>query len=133
MNGVKSIRHNRHAYETVESALLLPILLLAIMGGFEYALQFHVLHRMTDAARDAARCLAVKEGTASQATTLATNELADLHATFTVTTVVPPQGAASPDVVVTITVPRSAISLGVFGLSTDGVIKASTTMRKEGQ
>jgi len=114
-------------------ALLLPVVLLALMGALEYALQFHVLHRMTDAARDAARCLAVKEGTTSQATTLALNELADLHTSFTVATVVPPQGAASPDVVVTITVPRKAVSLGVFELDTSGVIKTTVTMRKEGQ
>ena len=133
MNGVKSIRHNRRALEVIEMALLLPVVLLALMGALEYALQFHVLHRMTDAARDAARCLAVKEGTTSQATTLALNELADLHTSFTVATVVPPQGAASPDVVVTITVPRKAVSLGVFELDTSGVIKTTVTMRKEGQ
>lgn len=112
---------------------MLPVVLLAVMGACEYALQFHVLHRMTDAARDSARCLAIKEGTVAQAQTMALSELADLHAPFTVQAVLPAPGAPSPDCVVTISVPRSNVSLNVFGLSTSGLIKTSVTMRKEGQ
>lgn len=123
----------RRGVAAVETALLLSMLLLVVLGACEYAIQFHVLHRMTNAARDAARCLAVKNGTVSDAQTLALGELSDLQATFTVTATLPPDGTANPEVTVKITVPREQLSLNCLGFNTSGTIEANATMRKEGQ
>lgn len=113
----------------VEMAIVLPLFLLMIMGGLEYALQFHVRQVMTNSARNAARQLAVQNGTVASAKALAISELTGINANFTVTATDAPS-TTNRDVVVYISVPRSDISLGLLG--TDGVIDVEVTMRKEG-
>jgi hypothetical protein len=116
----------------VEMAFLLPLLLMLILGGVDFAVQLHVVHTMTNAAREAARKLAVKGGTTAQATTAAMDQLSGIHATFTVT--FPPPPSDPCDTVVHISVPRDQISLGIYGLlglSPGGTIQVQAIMRKE--
>lgn len=115
----------------IELALILPLLVVLVFGAIDYAYQFHVLHRMTNAARDAARSLAVQGATVSAATDAALNELSDINAQFSVTATLPPTGSTTNhDVIVNISVPQSSISLGIF--TSSGRMEAKATMRKEG-
>jgi hypothetical protein len=122
----------RRGTAVVETAIVLPLLLILILGGVDFALQLHVVHTMTNAAREAARKLAVRGGTTAQATTTALDQLSGIHATFAVT--YPPPTTDPCDVVVRISVPRDEISLGIYGLlglSRGGTIQVQAIMRKE--
>jgi hypothetical protein len=116
----------------VETALVLPFLLLLILGGLDFGFQLHVVHTMTNAAREAARKLAVRGGTTAQATTAALDQLSGIHATFSVT--FPPSTTDPCDMVVHISVPRDEVTLGIYGLlglSPGGTLDVKAIMRKE--
>jgi len=119
----------RHGTAMVEMAIALPLLLLLIVGALEFALQFHVRHCMVNAAREAARTLAVRGATVAQATQAANSQLERINAHFTVTSALPPPGQT--DVSVQITVPRREVSLGMFAGDPGDVLLVRTTMRKE--
>lgn len=119
------VDHEKHGLATVELAIVLPVLLLLILGGIEYGLQIQTDHVMTEAAREAARQMAVRGGTAADAKALALDRLSGIHANFTVTVTGP---NASRDVTVHISVPRTDVSMGWL---TGGTIETQITMRKE--
>ena len=111
----------------VETALVLLILITLIIGGMDFAIQFHVRHLMTGAAREAARYLAVRNGTEAQAKTAALNQLKGYNPDyFTITC-----SEAAGDVTVNISVLRKDISIGFFPGESGATITAETTMRKE--
>lgn len=115
----------------VETAVVLPVLLLLILGGLDFALQLHVLHTMTTAARDAARMRAVRGATEEQATAQAQAQLDSIHATFDITY---PAADDPCDIKVRVSVAREAVSLGLYrllGLSAGGTLRAEAVMRKE--
>lgn len=118
----------RRGTATVELALVLGLLLLVILGGLSFALQFHVRHCMVGASRAAARELAVRGGSQQAAETAARNHLNGINANFTIG-----YQDNGTDTTVTVTVPRSEVSLNIFPavFSTDGVLTAKTTMRIE--
>jgi Flp pilus assembly protein TadG len=120
----------RRGSAVVETAIVIGVLALLIFGGLDFAIQFHVRYRMSDAARDAARYLSVKNPnvTQAQATTAALARLNGINATFTVTF---PTPASDKDVTVRISVPRRTVSLGLFPGSAGATITVETTMRKE--
>ena len=124
----KSNASSRRGVSAVEMALALPLVLLLIMGGLDFALQFHTLHCMNHAARNAARHLAVRDGTPQEATSIALDELSGLHAPFTVSAAQPAPSDPNRDVVVHISVERSEVSLGLFD---SGEMQVEVTMRKE--
>ena len=122
----------RRGTAVVETAIVLPLLLILILGGVDFAFQLHVVHTMTNAAREAARKLAVRGGTEAQARTTALDQLSGIHATFTVT--FPPPPSDPCDTVVRISVPQDEISLGIYGLlglTPGGTIQVQAIMRKE--
>jgi Flp pilus assembly protein TadG len=122
----------RRGTAIVEMALVLPLLLLLILGGLDFALQLHVLHCMTNAAREGARQLAVRGATVEQATAAALDQLSGINATFTVAPTLPAEGET--DVVVSISVPRDEVALGLhelLGSSPGGMLQVRTTMRLE--
>lgn len=122
----------RRGTAVVEMALILPFLLILILGGLDFGFQLHVVHTMTNAAREAARKLAVRGGTTGQATTTALDQLSGIHATFTVT--FPPPTTDPCDTVVCISVPRDEVTLGIYGLlglSPGGTLDVKAIMRKE--
>ena len=82
----------RSGLALVEMALVLPVLLLLVIGVVDYGMQFYVLHLMSDAARDAAREAAIRNGTVSQAQAVAASELSGIHGRFTITVVQPAVG-----------------------------------------
>jgi hypothetical protein len=114
--------------------LVLPILLLLILGGIDLGLQISTMHEMTNAAREAARTLAVRQGTVAQAQGEALNLLKDPQGKLYTVTAAEPTDANSYDVKVHISVPRSKISLmaGLGSFLTSGNLNAEVVMRKEG-
>ena len=68
------IQCRQRGVAVVEMAVVLPVLALLLLGGIDIALQFYVRHSMVNAAREAARTLAVREGTPDQAKTVAAAE-----------------------------------------------------------
>lgn len=123
---------NRRGTGTVEMAIVLPLLLMLVLGGLDYALQLHVLHCMSNASREAARVLAVREGTIEAARSAALGQLSTIGAHFSITATLPDEGET--DVIVRVSVPRNEVSLGIveaFGLSRRDTIVTQTTMRKE--
>ena len=118
----------RRGAATVETAIVIGMLLLLIIGGMDFAFQFYVRYLMTTAGRDAARCLSVRGGTQDQATTAAKNDLQSINAAFTVTF---PPPANPQDITVQISVPRAQVSLGLFPGPTGAKLITNITMRKE--
>lgn len=55
--------HLRHGQALVEFALVLPILLLLVLGVFEFGRAWHAYQVITDAAREGARLAVVAQGT----------------------------------------------------------------------
>lgn len=116
----------------VEMALVMPLLLLLVFGLIEYALAFHALHNMTNAAREGARQMAVRGGTSSQAQAAALAELSNINATFTVTTSQAPSAdGTGTDVTVHVSVPWSQVSLTIPGIATAQTLNSEVTMRQE--
>jgi Flp pilus assembly protein TadG len=111
----------------VEMAIVLPILVLLLLGAIDLAMRFYVRHSMVNAAREAARTMAVREGTADQAKAVAAAELDGIHATFTVT---PTFDGGTDLVSVRISAPMSQVSLGIIA-SSDANMVVQTVMRKE--
>ncbi len=137
MNG-RSNRRKRSGVAIVELAIVLLLLSLMTFGMIEFAMTFHVLHCMTNAAREAARELAVRGSTVEQARAVALDRLSHINANFTVTAIQPPNtGPGSHDVTVRISVPRSDISIVALEAFSDKIgslatLQTEVTMRKEG-
>jgi hypothetical protein len=127
------LKRQRRGLAVVEMVLMLPILLFLVLGGIDMALQIHVLHNMTNAAREAARTLAVRQGTLTQAREDALNQLGDPTGKLYTITAHEPVGGGDYDVTVHISVPRTQVSLGGFdGFFGAGNLNSEVTMRKEG-
>ena len=118
----------RRGSAVVETAIVIGVLASLIFGGLDFAIQFHVRYVMSGAARDAARYLAVRNGTQTQAKNAALDQLKVINATFTVTF---PTPTYNTDVTVQISVPRKTISLGLFPGPDNATITVKATMRKE--
>ena len=125
-------RSQKRGLATVETALVLPLLVLVVFGIIEFGTVFFVRHNMINAARDAARNLSVRDVTAAQARQIALDHLDGIDANFTVNVTEPTSPtSANRDVSVEITVPLSDVSFGIPGLTNSGTIRAEVTMRKE--
>jgi Flp pilus assembly protein TadG len=119
----------------VEFALVLPLLIAMLFGIIQFGALFFLHNNMVNAAREAARKMAVGEATTNaQAQTIATTYLASWGLTFT-PVATGAGGATGTDVAVTITVPMKSASLidliGLFSPSSNPLLSATVTMRKE--
>lgn len=114
----------------IEMAILSPFLILILFGIIEVGSVFFVRHNMFQAAREAARALAVGSASATEAENLARDRLADVHATFDVSTADADPG---DDVSVEISTTLDQAALGdVLGLFSSGSsLQARVLMRKE--
>lgn len=110
----------------VETAMVIGVVIMLIIGGFDLAVQLYVRHNMASAAREAARYLAVKNTTQEEAEASALELLSGINADFSVTTQIQEQ-----DATVTISVPQKAVSLGLFCSEGEATITTKTTMRRE--
>ncbi len=137
-NPFRSLHRNEGGTSALEFALVLPVLLLLLTGIIDASALFFIQNNMFNAAREAARALAVEEASEAEANASAQEKLLNWDATFTVTTQLPdPADPADTDVSVTITVPMSQVILiDVLGLSRTSIFKtgqltSQITMRKE--
>ncbi|MCI0478989.1 pilus assembly protein, partial [Candidatus Uhrbacteria bacterium] len=114
----------------VEMALVVLVLVVILLGIIDIGYVFFVQHNMVNAARDAARAVAVRDGTTSAAIAVAQNRLEDIPLDFNIDVSVPDgSNPTDRDVSVLITTPLNAAS---FGLLT-GTLRADVTMRLEGE
>lgn len=123
----------RRGTALIEMAIVLPFLMLVVFGIIEFGSVMYTRHNMTQAAREAARVLAIRDGTTAQAVAVAQSRLANVAGVnFTVNCTVPAEGAADQDVVVEITAPLSEAALAdPMKIMGNGVVRARAIMRKE--
>jgi Flp pilus assembly protein TadG len=119
----------------IEFTLVAPLFFLIVFGIIEWGSIFYLRNNMINAAREAARGIAVQGLTTGQAQTVAQNFLAGNGQTFAYIitdhcTLVPPNKV--PEVTVQINVDAAAASLVNFmGIFTGQTLTAKVTMRKE--
>jgi Flp pilus assembly protein TadG len=117
----------------VEFTVLAPLFFLLVFGIIEFGSIFFLQNTMLNAAREAARSMAVQGLTSSQAQTIATNYLTGYTEAFTYS--IRDNCLDTPkvqDVTVTITTSASAASLvNYMGLFTGQTLNSTVKMRKE--
>jgi Flp pilus assembly protein TadG len=128
------LRSGENGSALVEFTILMPVLFLIVFGIIEYGSIFSLQNAMLNAAREAARTMAVVQGsTASQGQSIATQYLTGYPETFIYN--IRDHCLDSPqiqDVTVAITTDGAAASLINFMHMFDGTtLSASVTMRKE--
>lgn len=140
---ITSLLKDERGANAVEFAIVVPVLLLIVLGIIQFGMILFTYNNMVQAAREAARTLAVQETTAAEAQQIALNNLGFSGLTFTITACAPviAAGGGPPcvapldptsDVSVTITVPLSEATLvDILGLFSTGDLEATVTMRKE--
>ena len=134
----------------IEFAFVAPVLLILLLGTIQFGYAFFVQINMNNAAREAARGLAVGSASVGGATScsnagtgtaesLACDFLAGLAvSSFILSACDPdhPDNTLCPgdkDVTVKVTIPRSKIALGdILGFFDTGTMEAQVTMRREG-
>lgn len=122
-------RSRRRGAALVEMAMVILVLVIILLGIIDIGYVFFVQHNMVNAARDAARAVAVRDGSSSAAIAVAEDRLDDIPLDFDISVSVPDgSDPTDNDVSVLITTPLNAAS---FGLLT-GVLRADVTMRLEG-
>ncbi len=142
------VRSAQGGATAVEMALVAPVLIIILLGIVQFGTAFFLQNNMVNAAREAARRMAVGEATVS-ATTACPNEAGSAQRvacdylsgwggmTFTVTACDPdnPNATLCPgarDVSVVISVPRSQVALGdILGLFETGELEPFATLRQE--
>ena len=129
-----SYRHSDSGAAGIEFALIVPVFVIILTGLIQFGAIFFLQSNMSNAAREAARSLAVGQiSTASQAEAVAAQTLVDWGVNFTVTTTNPdPNDPNDNQYTVEITAPMSDAAiidyLGIFGGKT---ISASAAVREE--
>lgn len=133
---VLAFLRDRRANSAVEFALGLPIMLLIFVGIVDFGGLFYLKSEMTNAARLAARGLAVGEVTESEAVQLVQEVLDSWPATFSASTRMPDPG--NPDdtrVSVTVSVPMSdAVLIDMPMMDSavfDGTLVTEVSVRQE--
>jgi hypothetical protein len=126
---LRSELKRRRGAALVEMAMVILVLVIILLGIIDIGYVFFVQHNMVNAARDAARAVAVRDGSSTAAIEVAENRLEDIPLDFNINVSVPDgSDPTNRDVSVLITTPLNAAS---FGLLT-GVLRADVTMRLEG-
>ncbi len=124
----------RRGTALVELAIVLPMLLLVVFGIIEFGSVMYTRHNMVQAAREAARILAIKDGTTAEATAVANSRLALVSGVNFTVSITAPTSDSDPnqDVTVVITAPLSEAALSdPIGIMGNAVISARAVMRKE--
>jgi len=126
-------RRARSGTTIVESAVMVPVLMMVIFGSLEFGSVFYMRHTMMHAAREATRTLAVEDGTVAQAEQVARDLLPDSEGlVFVITATAPPQGAANGEARVEIALPAHQAAMGdFFGFFSGKTVRVESTMRSE--
>jgi Flp pilus assembly protein TadG len=123
---------SRRGNVAIETALIFPVLLVLLLGVFQFGNIMYTRSLMADVARESARSFAVGATPTVAATqALATARLAAVSTLAYVVAVTPP-AAGGTDVTVTITVPlvdAALIGNPYLGAIFTGNLQATATMR----
>lgn len=117
----------------VEFAMILPVLLLILFGIVQFGLLFSVQNQMINAAREAARAMAVEGATETEGENLANALLAaygDMN--FTVNAIDADPSNGNPNVSVTVQIPATdAVMVDFLGVLDGKNITQQIVMRQE--
>ena len=121
----------------VETALVLPLLLVLTLGLLEYGWLFLKAQQITNASRQGARVGARADATVAEITAavdgaMAAGGLADSGFALTIIPVDPTTLIAGETLTVEISVPYANIGLGVPLVPTPASLDATVTMAREG-
>lgn len=123
---------SRRGISIVESALMIPIMLMLIFGAVEFGSILHVRHTMLHAAREAARAVAVQGITANAGTQIARDLLPGEDFDYRISTIAPLPDDINRDVIVEISIPLGEASLGdMFGFYGNSRMSVRVIMRSE--
>lgn len=132
--GVKDWRQSNSGATAVEFAFILPVLLMIVAGIIQFGAIFFLQNNMANAAREAARALAVGSiETKTESKNLVEQKLVNWGVDFDINTNLPnPADPTDTDFTVVITAPLSEAAifdyLGVFEGET---LRAAASMREE--
>lgn len=132
--GLRTWRRSEGGATAVEFAFVLPVLLMILAGIIQFGAIFFLQNNMANAAREAARALAVGSiETASQTSDLVDQKLVNWGVNFTVNTTMPdPDDPTDTDFTVVITAPLSEAAIfDYLGVFKSGTLRASASMREE--
>ena len=118
----------------VEFAFVLPVLLMIIAGIMQFGAIFFLQNNMANAAREAARALAVGSiASTTESEDLVEQKLINWGVTFDVQTTIPdPADPNDTDYTVVITAPLSEAAIfDYLGVFEGGTLRASASMREE--
>ena len=120
---------NRRGAATVELALATPVLLLILFGIFQFSFLFFIQTHMVNAAREAARRMAVADLTTAQGEIVAESLLLIVGEPYTVNAI---ENADSVAVVIEIPVADVSVFPGFAEMFSGVTLNATVVMRKEG-
>lgn len=133
MKRLKMRRTLKRAAVAVEMAVVTPVLLTMLFGIIEFGWLFTVRSTMVNAAREGARLGSLQGVTAGEIVDRTNELLVPMHLEDNCTVSVEMPSEEAPNVTVTVSAPRSSISLlGNFFNMTSGTVSGSASMRREG-
>ena len=131
---VQAWRRSESGAAAVEFAFVLPVLMMVTAGIIQFGAIFFLQNNMANAAREAARALAVRSiETKAESQNLVEQKLVNWGVTFSIDTTLPdPDDPADTDFTVVITAPLSEASIfDILGVFEGGTLRASASMREE--
>lgn len=121
--------HRAPGLALVETAIMLVVVTLILLGTLQFGYVFHVHHSMVNAARDAARRASARNASTSDAMSFAQNRLNGFPHAFDVHVQISDNAKSiNRDVQVSISMSMHGLSFGLLG---DGDLRAQATMRRD--